>query len=319
MRPNTDPVLAELCHEIQSNQHFTILSHHGPDGDGLGAMFALYWGLSSLGKEVVIASSSQPSAIYSCIPGIEKLSRNPRLDITQRIITLDAGEPSRVEYYDSAFQHRVIMIDHHASNSQFGAWNWLKLDISSTSEMVAWLLLELGVAFTPNIANSLLVGIYFDTGNLQHNVYPSTMEMVARLAQSGGNPHRIRRALTHTKPAEALKVWGSALSSLCILEEASTAYAVVAKTDLRQVSLPLPDMALDQLSNYMSTIQEAGSSLLLTERKENQYKGSLRSENFKNVDVQAIAQKFGGGGHIRASGFKHDGSVDEILAILKES
>ena len=49
------------------------------------------------------------------------------------------------------------------------------------------------------------------------------------------------------------------------------------------------------------------------------YKFSLRAKNY--VDVNAIAQHFGGGGHIRAAGFSvedYEKTMEELLPMVKE-
>jgi bifunctional oligoribonuclease and PAP phosphatase NrnA len=52
-------------------------------------------------------------------------------------------------------------------------------------------------------------------------------------------------------------------------------------------------------------------SLVLSERDKGIIKGSLRSEEYKGVDVSQIAHLFGGGGHKLASGFEVKGKIIE--------
>ncbi|MFZ0342547.1 MAG: DHHA1 domain-containing protein, partial [Gaiellaceae bacterium] len=47
------------------------------------------------------------------------------------------------------------------------------------------------------------------------------------------------------------------------------------------------------------------------------HKGSLRS-SLDELDVSAIARRFGGGGHRQAAGFSTDLPLDEIVARIRE-
>jgi len=52
-------------------------------------------------------------------------------------------------------------------------------------------------------------------------------------------------------------------------------------------------------------------AILITEEEESKCKVSMRSNH--EVNVSAIAQSFGGGGHVKAAGCTMTGSPDEIL------
>nr|WP_255492181.1 DHHA1 domain-containing protein [Cetobacterium sp. 2A] len=62
---------------------------------------------------------------------------------------------------------------------------------------------------------------------------------------------------------------------------------------------------------------ESEVSLFLREEENGTIKGSMRSK--KDADVNAIASKFGGGGHIKASGFSSTLPAEEILKIVEQS
>jgi len=51
----------------------------------------------------------------------------------------------------------------------------------------------------------------------------------------------------------------------------------------------------------------------LVEYEQGKTKASLRSENYKGVDVAKIASLFGGGGHRLASGFRIDKEPEKAL------
>ena len=55
-------------------------------------------------------------------------------------------------------------------------------------------------------------------------------------------------------------------------------------------------------------------AILISERKKDEYKVSMRSNMV--VDVASIGQYFGGGGHIKASGCTIEGTADEVIERL---
>ncbi len=65
------------------------------------------------------------------------------------------------------------------------------------------------------------------------------------------------------------------------------------------------------MASILNTVPGTKFSLVLSQRDENTVKGSLRSEEYKGVDVSEIAHKFGGGGHKLASGFELRGKIIE--------
>ena len=57
---------------------------------------------------------------------------------------------------------------------------------------------------------------------------------------------------------------------------------------------------VDGVTSYTRDIEGVEVGILLKKKKENEVKVSLRSKSY--VNVSKIAQSFGGGGHVRASG-----------------
>ena len=305
--------LNEVIDFITKSKSIALLSHIGPDGDGIGSILALKFALQSLDKNVfAIASGGIPSNYYF-LSGAKSFQQKINLDKVDCIITLDVSNETRLDLYQEKYTEKMICIDHHPGNTNFASYNYIDLKVSSTAEMVGNLIIELKINFSKKISEAILTGILFDTGNLTHNFYPSTLRILGKCVESGAKINFIKQKLHSIKDVQVLNLWGFALSKLVILDKNKMIYSVIDKNDLSKIKVPYQDLNLDQLSNLLSCIDEGNSSLLLTEIKEKQYKASLRSENFKNVNVSSIAKKFGGGGHIRASGFKYKGEIDDLL------
>lgn len=79
-----------------------------------------------------------------------------------------------------------VNIDNSQSNTSYGQINIVDINSSSVSEMVAQLILGLGLAVDADIASNILAGIYQATNNLSLNVTPNTFMAASQMMQSGG-------------------------------------------------------------------------------------------------------------------------------------
>jgi phosphoesterase RecJ-like protein len=107
-----------------------------------------------------------------------------------------------------------------------------------------------------------------------------------------------------TVKVSTLKLWGRVLEKIALVEDGGAISAVTAE-DFRATGADFSDLtgAID----YVNSIPGMKFSMILSER-ENKVKGSLRTLR-DDVDVAAMAQKFGGGGHRKAAGFSIDGKL----------
>jgi phosphoesterase RecJ-like protein len=84
---------------------------------------------------------------------------------------------------------------------------------------------------------------------------------------------------------------------------------VITQRDLKELRV-----ASDEVSgivNLLAHVPDGKFALLLTDEGTGTIKGSLRSDEGKNVNVAQIANLLGGGGHKLASGFRVEGTIQE--------
>jgi phosphoesterase RecJ-like protein len=68
--------------------------------------------------------------------------------------------------------------------------------------------------------------------------------------------------------------------------------------------------AMDGLTNFLNALDHADIIMVLTEMNNGEIKGSLRTTK-DHINVNTLAQKLGGGGHPKASGFTIKGSFQK--------
>ena len=83
----------------------------------------------------------------------------------------------------------TIIIDHHEpdkKNTVKSKYKYIDIDVSSASEVVAKVLLDMGVTIPTNIANYLLAGIYLDTDSLtKGEISDETFKTASDLVKAG--------------------------------------------------------------------------------------------------------------------------------------
>jgi len=208
----------------------------------------------------------------------------------------------------------VINIDHHVSNTKFAAVNVVDDGATSTAELVLQLLVRMGADVTSDIATCLYTGLVTDSGRFSYeNVSPRTHATAAFLLQRGVAVDDVSQKLYESFPFPYLKALGRALERARLEPEFVVSY--LTQEDLVELGVAWDDT--DEVINTVRAIRERDVALLLKQRADGRWKGSLRSKG--STDVGAVAQRLGGGGHRLAAGFDTDLDLEgAIEAVRKE-
>jgi len=227
------------------------------------------------------------------------------------IIACDSVERGFGKMKNSFGENQVIaLIDHHPGISLQGDINIIDPDFSSTCEIIFEFFQKNKIEITRNMAKFLLLGILSDTGMFQHsNTTPRVMEIASYLMKKGAPLAKIVSTAFSNKNISTLKLWGKAFEKARINQENGMIASVLTQKDLEDCDAGMEDIA--QVAGILNSVPGTKFSLILSEREGGIVKGSLRSEEYKEVDVSRIATKLGGGGHKLASGFEVKGRVVE--------
>lgn len=230
----------------------------------------------------------------------------PNVDL---VIALDCGELKRLgklyeEEKEFLLQVPLINIDHHQDNTNFGHVNFVDPTAASTSQLLYKLLLYLDIPLDEHIATGLLTGIITDTGNFQYSsTTPETFMIASKLMEAGAQHQVIIEQMFRMKKYTALKLWGYVLTKLKSTEDQKIIWSSVTQADLLQSGATIEE-AEGVLNELMSTTPKAEIIVLFYEHPE-EIRVSLRSMN--GINALFIAEKFGGGGHGKAAGFRLSG------------
>ena len=300
--------LSQIAKFILESKKIGITYHVSPDGDAVGSVLALFNALKSLNKDCYIISKDTLSENLKFLKGSDEITGEitEPVDETDVVVVLDCGNLERVSANLKEFTGTIINIDHHLSNDKYGDINYIDSNAAATAEIVFELLNLMGISFEKensvikDIGTCMYTSIVTDTGAYRHsNVTERTHRISAVLKKIGVDNTFIYQSLFDNKDFSRIKLIGKALSSMQLILNGKVALLEIDKNFTADLGIDIGDTS--DIISYGLQIKGVEVTLLLKE-VEDGVKASLRAKSY--VDVRKIAEVFGGGGHIRASGIK---------------
>ncbi len=297
--------LEKLQQHLLSNPRIIILAHSNPDGDTFGGAIALYQALKNVHINAKVACIDKIPENMQFIPHSKDFLYDFNEEEFDSVFFIDCGDKKLVKFQE--IKPRIISdemvkvnIDHHPTNDLFGDINFVSLSTSSSAEIIFRILQHLEYKVTPQMATALLLGIYWDTGSFMHqNTTLESYFAASELVKLGGNIPQIAKNVFRSYEFKTLKLWGKVLQNLHITPEGA-AIVGVAREDYETIGASRSD--LQGVIDFINSIPEAKYAVILSEDEKGNVKASFRTRK-PDIDVKALAEKFGGGGHIKASGF----------------
>lgn len=298
---------------IKKNSKFLITSHINPEGDSIGSQVALELLLKRLGKEAVILNESPVPHFLRFMPGTEDILKEIPADLHfQAAIILDCPDLTRIGNVSRyiAKDTTIINIDHHISNINFGKYNWVDVEVSSTGEMIFDLYKTFKVSIRHDEAVAMYVAIMTDTGSFRYtNTSSRTHKITAELIDIGIKPNEIYGKIYETSSIQDMNLLGEALRTLRVTDDGKVAWLWVTKDMLKNTKASLE--GTEGIINFARSIEGVEIAILFRETgTEDRIKVSFRSKG--SVDVNKLASFFNGGGHVTASGCTVFGKMEEV-------
>ncbi|MFC1645232.1 bifunctional oligoribonuclease/PAP phosphatase NrnA [Patescibacteria group bacterium] len=301
-----------LRYIIKKSNRILLFAHSRPDGDATGSNLAMKYYLESIGKKADVGCfDSFPGYLSGLFKG-EKFLHPDEIDFSSydAVIACDSVARGFDKIKNKLSDNQaVVLIDHHPDIAIEGDLNIVESKYSSASEIVYDYFNFAKVKISTRVANFLLTGILGDTGNLQHaNTTAKVMQAVADLIKRGASVSKIVNTIFTNSKISTLKLWGIAFEKAKINPKNKMIVTVITQEDLKKCGATYDDIA--DVASILNTVPETKFSLVLSQRGKT-IKGSLRSEEYKGMNVSEVAHMFGGGGHRLASGFEVEGEIVE--------
>ena len=316
MQSDPDEVPPDICAAIGAATRVALVGHVTPDADCLGALGALWLALPELGKYPFVAlpegTVSRKLSFLVKHAGMTPAGES-ELRACDLAVVLDTAKARRVNLegkLDALPGIAVLNIDHHATNTRFGQWNWIGADRSSTAEMVYELLLALGCQITPTVATLLYAGVHTDThGFSLANTTPRSLQVGYELAQAGARVREICERLHRSHSRSEFDLLKVVYGNTRVSEDGRLAWSTASYEELSAAGCAAAD--IDDQVNVPRAVEGIAVAILFTEGSPGKVRINFRGEG--EVSVLELAQKFGGGGHHASAGAMLNGTLAEIV------
>lgn len=291
---------------LKEAKHILLLTDERLDGDTLGSTLGLSHVFAEMKKEVSMFSPKPIPDQFAFLPGVKKIHlddspfRDPSIDL---VIISDCSDGAYINDFLPLMPRKVplVMFDHHATNPKYGTYNVVEPEAASTADVVWRFVKRSGLPMNKEAAQCFLTGICTDTSIFTTaNTTTACLEASADLAKYGAKIHEIVRHTVHSKSLPVLQLWGKLFERLQYSEEFDALVTALTNADME--TMGNPEFDTSSISNFLNaTLDEADVIIILRESDDGGVKASLRS---RGRDVAAMAEKYGGGGHKLAAGFK---------------
>ncbi|WP_051489106.1 DHH family phosphoesterase [Peptoclostridium acidaminophilum] len=319
--------MIKLMDKLLEGECFIVTSHCNPDGDSIGSLTGLCMALRRLKKKAFVVMDDAVPANLEFLMRLSGASvLEGALPEKYSLIALDCGDAKRLCCSEAVKEgaESIINIDHHVSNDCFGDVNYVDKEASSTSEIVYYILKQISKEKKTElvdsaIASCLYTGLITDTGNFMYsNAGADSFKMACEIMKIGIDKDSIVKNLFQSNSYSRMKLLGDALETLSLHGDS------IASIELTQEMFQrhgVDSNSTEGIIDYARDIENVEIAVLFKEKSKDDIKVSLRSKEY--ADVNAIAQKFGGGGHVRAAGCTISDTIENakllVIAELKKA
>lgn len=317
----TSQTLAEQLEQfsgmIEENQYFVVVSHASPDGDAIGSTLAMGLMLEELGKEVIFYNSDPVPYNFRFLEGAERLTDEIDPDWPADVtIVMDCAEKERVggDFPEHGWADTIVVVDHHKTwDEDFADLYVREEEAAATGEVIYRVVACTGAPLTRAIAEALYCCIVTDTGSFRYsNTSRTTFRVAGELVEAGVEPWYMTSQIYENQPVGRLQLLGLVLDTLELSDCGRLAFLRIEDRMYRETQTG-PELT-DGFINYARSIKGVEVATQLREQGDRCWRVSFRSCG--RVDVSALAERFGGGGHHNAAGCVIEGSVDQITEEL---
>ena len=307
-------LLQQIVDKILAAKRVLIVTHMRPDGDAFGCALALSAALDYLKTPNQVCVESDIPSNLTFLDGLGKITKHPK-DGYDLLVAVDCSDEQRLgalcDLFIQAKRKRIetVNIDHHVSNSRFAQYNYVK-ECAANCMNVAALIERLNVPLDKRIAEYLLVGLLTDSGGFSHDdVGEEAFLLAAKLMKAGADVRYYNYHLFKKQPKARAALHARVMAKMRFYHDDRFAVIVICRKDMEEVGAD--DGMTEGFVDFPLNVDTVEVAASLLEVRKGQYKISLRSKTY--ADVNQIAGRYGGGGHVRAAGCMLFGNVEEIL------
>ena len=298
--------LGAVVERIRAGRRFVISSHQRPDGDAVGSAMAAAFALRALGKHADVVFDATLPHFLQPFPGAGGIRITKHVDEAyDAAIIMECGALDRTGV-TGLDRSPVINIDHHLGNTRYGTVDWIDESAAACGELVFTLIEELGAPLSREAATHVYLAVLTDTGSFHFShMTPRTFEIARRCVEAGADPQWIARTHYDSSTLARVKIFGAVLNGMLLDPSGRVAVLTITKALADAAGGSYDDT--EGIINFPLTVKDIQAVAFFKEMPDGTWRVSMRSKG--DVDVRAIASRFGGGGHVNASGCSATGEI----------
>ena len=315
--------LPRAIEALRGARRVLLTMHRGPDGDGLGSTLGLAAALRELGHEATVYTPDELPYNFRFLPGADRVARSLPADAAFDLtVAADAGTFDRLPPLPLG-RGKILNLDHHITTEPFGDVNYVDPQAAAVGVLVYKIIRGLGHQISRDAATCIYASILADTGSFRYSsTDPECLRIAAELIEAGVEPWEMTVQVYEQQPVARMKLLADVLGTLEVSPGGKLATLTITNEMVARTGTHL-DLT-DGFINFARSIDGVEVAACLREPKpgsdsEQDGKGRAWRVSFRsrgNVDVAAIAQRFGGGGHKNAAGCSLPGGLAEVRALI---
>ena len=300
---------------LESCDNATILTHKSPDGDTLGAGFALCRYLRLQGKKANVVNSDEFPERYAFLyEGYE-----PMKFVEKTVIAVDIADTKLLGHNLEEYEKEGkidLCIDHHVSNKYYAKYTYVNASASAACQIMYELFRFMDAEIDRIIARCLYTGIATDTGCFKYENTTSAAHIaVSELMKYNIDYATINRKMFDVKSRARIKIEQAVTNDMEFLFDGRCAVMVITTQMMEESGIEPAEF--EGLASIPLQVEGVEMGITVKQRHENVYKLSVRTT--ETIDASKFCQQFGGGGHIRAAGCELNGTLDEVKKIIEDN
>lgn len=297
---------------IKKYKTIVITRHTGPDPDALGSQLGLREAIQNKFPNKNVYAIGMPASTFKYLGQLDKFNESMYED--SLLIVLDTPDLKRVDGVDPSKFKESVKIDHHPFVENYCTYEYIDDSASSASQIVLELIYKTPLKMTEEVAEKLFTGIVADTNRfLFKYTTPKTFDLVSKMIKDTNLDFSGLYESLYLRPIREVRFQGFIADNMIVTENG---FGYMKITDDMLKKYNVDAATAGNMVNNFNYINEVVAWAIFSEDKNNDViRGSIRS---RGPIINETAAKFGGGGHVFASGvrLKNFDEVDKLVDAL---